>query len=90
MIGARGDRVFALAVADVDGDGDGDVVVGNSKAPGAILSNDGSGHRFTLTRFSDAEGAVYGLAIGDVNGDGAADIVAGRSGAPNTLYLGCC
>ena len=90
MIGARGDRVFALGVADVDGDGDGDVVVGNSRSPSAILSNDGSGDGFTLTRFGDAEGAVYGLAIGDVNGDGVADIVAGRSDAPNTLYLGCC
>ena len=89
-IGDRDDNVYALAVADLDGDGDEDVVVGNARAPGAILTNDGSGEGFTLTRFGDAQGAVYGVAIGDVNGDGVADIVAGRSNARNTLYLGCC
>ena len=75
-------------MADLDGDGDLDVVVGNRGAPGAILTNDGSGASFTRTPFGDAEGAMYGLAIGDVNGDGIPDIVAGRSDAPNTLYLG--
>ena len=82
------DNAYSLAVADLDGDGDLDVVVGNRGAPGAILTNDGSGASFTRTPFGDAEGAMYGLAIGDVNGDGIPDIVAGRSDAPNTLYLG--
>jgi len=89
-IGDSSDNVYSLAVADLDGDGDADVVVGNREAPGAILTNDGTGQTFTLTRFGDAQGAMYGVAIGDVNGDGVADIVAGRSDAPNTLYLGCC
>lgn len=82
------DNAYSLALADLDGDGDLDVVVGNRGAPGAILTNDGSGTSFTRTPFGDAEGAMYGLAIGDVNGDGVPDIVAGRSDAPNTLYLG--
>ena len=87
-LGDPSDNVYALAVADLDGDGDEDVVVGNAGAPGAILTNEGLGERFTLARFGDAQGAMYGVAIGDVNGDGVADIVAGRSDAPNTLYLG--
>jgi hypothetical protein len=89
-VGDPGDRVFSLAIADLDGDGDRDIAVGNAGSPGAILTNDGSGRAFTLTRFGDDQGAMYGLAIGDVNGDGILDIVAGRSEAPNTLYLGCC
>ena len=76
-IGDPDDNIYSLAVADLDGDGAPDVVVGNAGTPGAVLTNDGSGARFTLTRFGDGQGALYGLAVGDVNGDGILDLAAG-------------
>ncbi len=87
-LGRNAGLVYSIAVADIDGDGDTDLVFGNRGARGAVLTNDGSGHSFDLTRFGDGAGAVYGLAIGDVDGDGHLDIVAARSDAPNMLYFG--
>lgn len=86
-LGDAGDRIYALAVADLDGDGDAEVVVGNRGSQGAVLTNDGTGLRFTRTPFGDGEGATYGLALVDLDGDGLLDIAAARSGAPNAIYL---